>query len=90
MFSGFIADALRQFIMLIPVAHLTALSSTRMELGVESCQVPCSPSTQACFFSALNPKEPSSRLRPIDGKGLDDEPRMVLYKHSYRPDHDVI
>ena len=26
----------------------------------------------------------------IDWKGLDDEPRMVLYKQSHRPDHDRI
>ena len=26
----------------------------------------------------------------IDKKKLDDEPRMVLYKHSNRPDHDCI
>ena len=29
-------------------------------------------------------------VRTIDWKGLDDEPRMVLYKHSNRPDHDCI
>ena len=45
---------------------------------------------QACFFSALSPPEPSSRQRTIDWKGADDESRMVLRKHSNRPDHDGI
>ena len=34
---------------------------------------------QACFFSPLSPQESSSRQRAIDWKGLEDEPRMVLY-----------
>ena len=45
---------------------------------------------EACFFSLLNPQVSSSRQRTIDWKGLDDEPRMVLYKHRNRPDHDCI
>ena len=36
------------------------------------------------------PQEPSSRQRTIDWKEFDDDPRMVLYKHSNRPDHDCI
>ena len=43
---------------------------------------------QHCFFSAPDPQEPSSRQRTTDWKGLDDKPSMVLYKQSYRPDHD--
>ena len=42
------------------------------------------------FFSALNPQESLSRQRTIDWKGPDDEPRVVLCKHSDRPDHDCI
>ena len=45
---------------------------------------------QACFCSALNPQELSSRQRTMDWKGFDDEPRMVLCKHSNRPDQDCI
>ena len=40
---------------------------------------------QARFFSALDPQEPSSRERAVDWKGVDDEPRMVLYKHHSWP-----
>ena len=40
--------------------------------------------------TALNPQESSPRQRPFDWKGLDDEPIMVLYKHSNRPDHHCI
>ena len=36
----------------------------------------------------LSVSSPLSRQRTIDWKGRDDEPRMVLYKHSNRPDHD--
>ena len=40
---------------------------------------------QACFFSVVSPQESSWRHRTIDWKGPDDEPRMVLCKHSNRP-----
>ena len=42
------------------------------------------------FFSTVNPQESSSRQRTIEWKGLDGEPRMVLYKHRDCPDHDCI
>ena len=45
---------------------------------------------QACFFSALNPQESSTRQRTNDWKGVSDELRMVLYNHSNRPGHDCI
>ena len=45
---------------------------------------------QSCFFTAVNPQEPSSRQRTIDWKGLDDVPRVVLYKHCNHPDNDCI
>ena len=34
---------------------------------------------------AVNPQDSSSRQRTIDLKGLDDEPRMVLYRESNPP-----
>ena len=46
-----------------------------------------SQSIQTCSLWHPN-TEPSSRQRTIDWKGPDDEPRVVLYKHSNRPDHD--
>ena len=55
-------------------------------VGLEGRHIPST--RRVCFFSAPNPQEPSSRQRAIDWKGLDDEPRMVLHKHSNRPDQD--
>ena len=45
---------------------------------------------QACFFSALNPREPSTRQRTIDWKRTDDEPRMVLCKHCNRFQNTIV
>ena len=45
---------------------------------------------QACFFSPLNPKDSPSRQRTTNWTAPVHEPRMELYKQSYRPDHGCI
>ena len=45
---------------------------------------------QACFLSRVNPQDSSSRQRTTNWTGQVHEPRMVLYKQSYRPDHGCI
>ena len=68
--------------------HRTVLPTANQSLRYGLCAGGLSlrSTRQACFCSALNPQELSSRQRAIDWKGLDDEPRMVQYKQSNRRD----
>ena len=43
---------------------------------------------QACRFSALNPQGADSLGATVNYRGPANQPRMALYKHSGRPDHD--
>ena len=45
---------------------------------------------QARSFSPPNPQDSSSKQRTINGTGPGHEPKMELYKLSYRQDHDCI
>ena len=65
----------------------TGSPSNYLENGLWAGGLSLRSTRHTCFFSILNPQNPSSRQRTIGWTRPIHEPRMTLYKQSNRPDH---